>query len=973
MKKIILLVVFGNLALITYSQDPYSCDCNLPVDTYLSSNDLYDGDVFCVNDDIEIASDVTFSNAEFVIAPGKEIRVDAGASLTIIASHLHSCEQMWQGINVMPGGRVIITGNDESYQSSFIEDAVTAVNLDMENDYPYSSDQDYISVDNTIFNRNRISISFSNYHVYYLSGTYPLHVKNTLFTCRDIPYSMLTWDNLATVRYSSHISAYPATPNVMADPFIEDASYAPYAFLKYPYNTLAVSSGHSYIGIELSNLLDIEAKTTEVLVGTDDGVDNDGNFPTVIFDDLIFGIKCSDTRLTVYDCTFQKYLNDYALGAWNQTAIYAVGYSDHTKLRVINPDPGNIPNNAIFNMYDGIHCIGYKECEIKNSDFRGDMDITNNSGGHVWNAFLRGLRAKDIENLTVENNTLYNISEPIYIEYTSNPVGPTSIQYNTIGLDPGGLNPPNPEVLTGVTILGLTTPPLSNNPNGVVVCSHNTFDQVCTGIIESNFAIEDGTVEDNYIKLSEFRQWDWSSLQWGISWNGYGIKTEAVGTSFLYTNKIKNNTIDGNLSDHLNNPSADTAAISAAQNYNQIIGCNAVSNCINGLDCLGSNTVTNVIKNTIFPSNYWGLRLDQAGLIGPQVSTDITSDNDWLYDNATWAGVGSYKTMCSNSTDPINSILYVQSASNLNPDGSNDFDGTSVPYSTSTGSLVVTTPEDETTCDWEGVQKGSASHHRGSDTSAAEKIALARLNIPSPDSALRLYVMQQQLCANLYGDTAFLNSSTILQSFMQANATTNFAAINRIGSAISQGDTATASFLLSGMAGTNQVDHNYMLFFNWVLANYNQLQSGNTSQLNTAAIYHLALGCPFIDGIVVYAARNLYNSIAKETVRFKNACGGGEQQGRPGLANRKFNGNLNGEVSIYPNPSSDGNFTIRFTDKSRASKKIVVTDVYGKIILQKIENSSQTSLKVNGAKGVYFVTTIVTATGKREVKKVLIQ
>src|SRR4051812_10841827 len=85
-----------------------------------------------------------------------------------------------------------------------------------------------LSVDNTIFNRNWISISIHDYQPAYdpLSTPYPFSVWNTLFTCRDIRFTpaSLVWDDLPTVKYTSVAAGttFPNTPPVMSEPYIDE-------------------------------------------------------------------------------------------------------------------------------------------------------------------------------------------------------------------------------------------------------------------------------------------------------------------------------------------------------------------------------------------------------------------------------------------------------------------------------------------------------------------------------------------------------------------------------------------------------------------------------------------------------------------------------------------------------------------------------------------------------------------------------
>ncbi|MBL0343048.1 MAG: hypothetical protein IPP71_20575 [Bacteroidetes bacterium] len=83
---------------------------------------------FYIQNPITIGSSetLTFTGCDLVFAPGVEITVDDGGELTInlastipiTPSHLFSCDEMWQGITVNPGGvfnfNGSLSGNDDN-------------------------------------------------------------------------------------------------------------------------------------------------------------------------------------------------------------------------------------------------------------------------------------------------------------------------------------------------------------------------------------------------------------------------------------------------------------------------------------------------------------------------------------------------------------------------------------------------------------------------------------------------------------------------------------------------------------------------------------------------------------------------------------------------------------------------------------------------------------------------------------------
>lgn len=84
----------------------------------------------------------------------------------------------------------------------------------------------------------------------------------------------------------------------------------------------------------------------------------------------------------------------------------------------------------------------------------------------------------------------------------------------------------------------------------------------------------------------------------------------------------------------------------------------------------------------------------------------------------------------------------------------------------------------------------------------------------------------------------------------------------------------------------------------------------------------------------------------------------------------------NGEkITLSPNPSSDGSFTIQFNERLSGSKNIMVTDIFGKMVMKKnkVSNQCNTLMKINGGSGVYFVRISDCITRENQVFKLIIQ
>ena len=76
------------------------------------------------------------------------------------------------------------------------------------------------------------------------------------------------------------------------------------------------------------------------------------------------------------------------------------------------------------------------------------------------------------------------------------------------------------------------------------------------------------------------------------------------------------------------------------------------------------------------------------------------------------------------------------------------------------------------------------------------------------------------------------------------------------------------------------------------------------------------------------------------------------------------------EVLVYPNPTK-GNIHIQFPSGDIGCSNIRVTDIYGRLIMEKlsVSNKDNISLQINGIPGIYLLTIMNCETGKQEVKK----
>ncbi len=101
-----------------------------------TANNCTSGVKYYIDQDVEVTNSLplTFLNNDVAIAPDVKIVVKNGATFTIDNtnstgnSHLFGCSNLWQGIVVESGGKLIIDGNvNNNAQGALIEDSKTAI------------------------------------------------------------------------------------------------------------------------------------------------------------------------------------------------------------------------------------------------------------------------------------------------------------------------------------------------------------------------------------------------------------------------------------------------------------------------------------------------------------------------------------------------------------------------------------------------------------------------------------------------------------------------------------------------------------------------------------------------------------------------------------------------------------------------------------------------------------------------------
>jgi len=976
-------------------------------------------------------------DAEIIMGDGVKINVEEGATLVLEGCHVYSCTKMWKGIAVEPGGKVMITGT--SNHSSLIEDAELAVDMQMKfipdvaprnlldeegnEGKPMPQDEEcvdcepqipifykFLSVDNTIFNRNTVSINIGQYRALVdPDKEYPFQVKNTIFTCREIKFvsGSLVWPDVYNFKNTAIVNqtTYPETPYCYSSPYIHEGHFpstTTAAFLKS-----GVPNEKSILAIRLlqvgNTYHDNEEKPSCITIGYSQKEreitnrrETDFTDNRVIFDNMTsYGIFAEDTYLKVVNNTYQKGYLDKSVNPNGTIATTGI-FVNRTDPSDISPysltvirESNEVPTNAFFNLNQDIQSQSYIYNTIEKAEFRSRKEegiIDGNGERGIY------IETNEWKKINITNNYFLNIDYPIWTNLVnSNPNTPDydgSIDINNNGIASTGIAiPPNIGIAdgTGHESVNTAITLLCNFYIGKdaylhrVNCNSNFIFGAYNGIKVSNFINKPTSVNDNTLIISHNDDANVKE-QFGILIEGGGEQVRVI-KNIVEPNEVKRNFVNPDFVTYNYIPTKLSCIKFDLQNTTDVT-CNNVGHGLNGVIFNGYNKDIKFWDNIMYGSVKYGFTLDQGGIIGPQGGT-CSSDNVWF---GNWTN--SYKTACFNNSDANNSKLNIEDikiGTDYDPDGSSIITGlNSTPYSYNQGTIVYMTPTG--TCDHNcsstfqqpngtnnntqaRTKQANSNLHKG-NLKYEEAIALGTIKIATPDSAQRLYVMQQRLYASLLQDTTKLYNSNILFGFAASNLYSNIGLFYAIDTLFAKNDTMGVYGLLSSITSNNTVDAHYLAYYQWLL----KLKNGEA--IDTNAVYDLANGCPYNDGTVVFAARNLYNSLKSSTITFVNSCNPYASRQSQQIVQSKTTNKISEtqfkEVSIYPNPTKG---SININLPSSSNWQIVIKDITGRAIWEKVCNSCEGQLKYtfNSGKGIYFATIINKTTGKLVIQKIIVE
>ncbi len=951
--------------------------------TSIGSDTVFNGGVYFIPNSLGIDWSVTFNNATVYVGERAALYLLNGSKLAINGSRFTTCQGQWRGILMELNAEVSIDGSLATGRSSLIENADTAIALDHQLSN-YSSNGNIIAVNNTIFNRNKIGISIANYTSETLTN-YPFQIKNTLFTSRKIAEDSSTvWPNVATVKNSGSASAaYPATPLSYDAPYISNSTY-PNAFLK---DTTNGTTQYPKVGILLNNVAgyDTLGNRGGIVIG------NDGANSTTIFDNLGIGISALQTNITVRNCTFQNPQGD-GIGIDINNSIYQIqqvpnlglgqiaslaqNFNDYTA-DISTTSPNSTPNNAFFDMKTAMKINSGISSNVAYCDIRSSQDYSNYTPDDQKIGILVG--SNNYNNITVDNNQIYNVCNAIIAEDGFIEKGPRGVAFNY-----GTLTITNNKILdknsafsggTGKEYVknAVSVTPMLGAGRANVVCTGNQVSNVYNGLLFSGLENSNASILNNTITLVNDNGTSSSSY--------FGISLEGGNSNVT----LENNSVTGSFDLANQTGSKDQTGILLSMQSNATVQCNQVYKNKHGFRFYGSNPQTKWWDNEMVNNNLYGLTVEE-GFIGTQGINDPTANggtghycptnNSWSEASTQWdPGKKQYMTNAINS-DLTQSTLVVLNQPKLNPNDSWNSSDPTTPgykYTISDGTLETVNSE-AGSCDR---CLGHTSYFSSNPPidGILEEIAQGVVKIPADEAEERLKVMQQQLYEMIKSDPSY-SGNLNLQQFIYTNQLSSLEIIHLIGKNLQEGKMQAAKLSLSNWDNSNddRVDESFRYYYAWItkIAESPDWQP-EPEEMNK--LYDYANRCPLKDGVVVYAFRNLYNAYTKTINKFENNCDG--QLGSKGIRQQKQFIRLKPKPikevvlktasNIYPNPADKfANIGFEYINH------IIVLDLNGKVsatyngVGLKQMNTSQLS------NGVYIVKAIGT-NGTQNNSKLIIQ
>jgi hypothetical protein len=956
-------LIFDDIELNVINITP--CDFFTQFIPFPASQNTAAGTFYTLNNSITINSSKTWTDCDISVTNNlAQITVGNGATLIIDRCRIHGCSNMWKGIVVQSGGRLIIRNE------SLIEDALIAVKM-LPSGLPNA-----LLVRKTTFNKNLEGIVYEPYST---STTYPNNIGLSVFTSRTIPVTACKPPNWTT------------TTLLLESTIPNNSLASPYLLQNLP--VIALNNGT----VKPQN----HVRCTQV--GRSDGTVaspiltyirlNHTDTFGIIYDNAVNGIYADNSnievvRLNVFQyCDNGVYLRKSADVANGTSALKLFGAR-------IGSNQFNLMENYFYDNNIGINNYDYAYPDFRNNSIRSLQNSTANFIATDWpplpvtNSLIGNKGISNFAwanaNCIITNNEIFNVNTGIHFfnglgifwVFPMN-AGNTNIYGNKIWDKPAG-NSTATAYIGEAIYAGFFAMPYSGFINHISMFSTkietNDIKDVFRGINYGGFSWwkHHSSIASNTITLKRHPSMHPGGTQHGI-WGAYN------NHSFIRSNTVtgnepspteQNNTFTQIYTNNLLGVKARQANYRIDNNWRNYISCNKSQGGFFGFEFNGGSSVNTrwMILNQMNNAHYYGYFLNNGAVIGTQGSPTFPINNIWNFTPP--VGSSSKHTFVYN-TIATNSILHLNGNSLTLPSSNDRWPTLFAPYKDfpTQQSMFTNTATPSTNC----IQapNGPFSSWLNDYTAMDQAVSSSGFGYSSSAASLN-YNNKMNIYKVCKTDSGYSTATAAVTAFFNAaNAPTSaYRKMQDIEEAIGAANYTNAQTLTNAFAPSNETETNQKAYYNLAIA-YGS--TGSLSPANKAALLALAIKCPFTQGPCVYQARLMYNMdnmLANQALYpFYDDCNASGLYKKEEVYAEALSDN---KIFIYPNPTN-GTYYIYFADGTIKQAKITILDNLGKVasVLTKEVINNVAFCEVHLPSGVYSIK-IEYSFGQSVIKKLII-
>jgi hypothetical protein len=926
--------------------------------------------------------------------PTVKIIVPTGLLLTIDASAIHGCTNMWEGIEVAAGGRIKIVNN------SIVEDAKIAVHI-LGTSITNNSSLLVYEIEEATFNKNEEGLVIENYSEDIGNNGYNnFQIGLAVFTNREIDYVRNAQNTCPT-----WVPTYSSTSTSLFNDIIINSIDLETPFILNNLQTSPLNNGilkpknHIHLtkmGCTSGSGPD-QANISHLFIGNND-------LDPIIFDNAENGILAENSNFTFHMSIFQSCDKGIAAIRTDETLNANATLPFYFFRGLANAGANSQPlvnyGNFFYNNGEDIMANNYTWHFIISAEFRSLQTITgyDNTTWPPVNSNATGKCAININSncnakTEILGNRIWNHYQGIYLhneaghtyDLTTSPPtvyvykyfsGVTDINTNKIEDKSPSNNTINyafcSNAIDADFTMGAGGPGIKwesqaiswnlpiQNPN--LTIRSNLINRVFRGakVSSYNWAAHAVNITDNLLSLRADPNTNLAASEHGF-WvnNSYhvfvkGNKVQGVlpvNVNLPFTDYLQNNTL-GNRG-RLTNYRMDN-------NFKQVITCNESNRGSFGFEFNGPASVADtrwIQGNKMQLQHYVQFLLNNGALIGAQPFGGLTPMGNTFAN----ASGGLSQQTYTYATPAVQSSIYVTAGGATEPI-INDADFPPQKYSTTfiPQSIFTITSLPINGCANAPVIGNTIAYASGTDDLLKKAIGFTH-HKPEFDELGQFYYYNL-LC----DDSSYLASTPYMQTFFDSvqAPSSKLKALQDIKDAIITHDFMNAYSLLANFAPHSAMQINYHNFYALLLKHTEAITP--LDSLDLIDLLQLAKKCPHIDGLCVYDARVLYNKIGMQVgnsyTPFTDVCNDVNNYKQTNhTASNRF------DAVLSPNPTN-ANFYISANAPLKTIKYI--TDVLGKqqFFKQNVLSETEYYIETSLPSGLYFVT-IINANNEKVINK----